>query len=152
MKTLSTITIFPSNDAELKHYITTLKDEILSGNDDPLKVLKQLKFVEKTISQLLKDKELEDHFYAEAVKYGKTFRHLDTEFSIKEVGAKYDYLTCHDSVWDDLEKRKFEIDAKMKEREQFLKSIPLEGVANALTGEIIYMPLKTSSTKVVVKL
>lgn len=152
MTTLSTISIFPSNEAELKHYITTLKGEILSGNEDPLKVLRQLKFVEKTIASLLKDSELEEHFLEEANKYGKSFTHADTKFTVQEVGTKYDYSTCNDPIWNDLAEKKEQISEEMKAREFFLKTIPIEGVASLDTGEVICPALKTSSTKVVVKL
>jgi hypothetical protein len=150
--TLSTINIFPSNEAEIKHYITTFKNEILSGNEDPLKVLKQLKFVEKTIAALLKDKDLEDHFLQEAEKYGKSFEHLEIKFTVAEVGTRYDFSTCNDSVWNDLNLKEKELTENKKLRETFLKTIPIEGVANADTGELIYPALKTSTTKVTVKL
>ena len=150
--TLSTINIFPSNEAEIKHYITTFKNEILSGNEDPLKVLKQLKFVEKTISALLKDKDLEDHFLQEAEKYGKSFEHLETKFTVSEVGTRYDFSTCMDSVWNDMDLKEKELTANKKIRETFLKAIPIDGVANPETGELIYPALKTSTTKVTVKI
>ena len=41
---------------------------------------------------------------------------------------------------------------QIEEREKFLKSIPLEGTANIETGEIIYRPAKSSTTKCCVKL
>jgi len=151
-RALSTISVFPSNDAELKRYITTIKAEILNGGDDPLKVLKQLKFVEKTIAALLKDKELDNFFIDEAAKYGTSFEHLDTHFDIRETGVKYDYSGCKDSVWNYLNEQSEKLDEKKKERETFLKVLPLEGVVNPETGEMIYRPAKSSTTKVAVKL
>lgn len=143
---------FPQTQVAIDTYVNEFKSQILSGNEDPLNALKQLKFAEKTIAKLLKDKDLDAHFVEEAQKYGKSFTHLDTNFTVQEVGTKYDYSTCCDSVYNDLASQKAKIDEEIKLRETFLKSIPLDGVANPSTGEMIYPPLKTSSTKVVVKL
>jgi hypothetical protein len=150
--TLSTITIFPSNEAELKHYISTIKGEILSGTIDPLSALKQLKYAEKTIAALLKDAELEGHFLEEAEKYGKSFEHLGIKFTVQEVGTKYDFSGCQDSFYDDLIQTKTTVDAKIKEREAFLKTVPEDGIVNGDTGEVIFRASKSSQTKVVVRL
>jgi hypothetical protein len=152
MRTLSTITVFPSSEAELTHYITTLKGEILSGGDDPLNVLKQLKFAEKSIAAILKDPDIEDHFLSEALKYEKSFEHLGVKFTVQETGTKYAYNMCRDSVWNDLDNQRILLDAKLKARETFLKALSEEGAANPETGEIILQPLKTSTTKLVVRL
>lgn len=149
---LSSIMILPSNEGEIKRFVTTLKSEILSGGDDPLKVLKQLKMVEKTIEILLKDKALDNYFIDEAIKYGTSFEHLDTHFDIRETGVKYDYANCRDSVWEYLKGQTEKLLGELKAREQFLRNIPLEGVVNPETGELILKPSKTSTTKVAVKL
>jgi hypothetical protein len=149
---LSTIMVLPSNEGEIKRFVETIKSEILGAGDDPLKVLKQLKMVEKTIAILLKDKDLDNFFIDEAIKYGNSFEHLDTHFDVREVGTKYDYSSCNDSVWNYLNDMAEKAENKLKERETFLKTIPLEGVANPETGELIYRPAKTSTSKVCVKL
>jgi len=151
-RALSVINELPSNQGEIIRFVTTIKSEILSGNDDPLKVLKQLKMVERTIDTLLKDKELDNHFIEAAGQYGKSFDHLDTHFDVRETGVKYDYSTSNDSVWQLFNAQKMDLDKKLKEREAFLKVIPEDGMADSETGEIIYRPAKSSTTKVCVKL
>lgn len=151
-RTLSIINELPSNEGEIKRFTAAIKREILSGGDDPLRVLKQLKMVEKTIAGLLKDKDLDNFFIDEALKYGNSFDHLDTHFDIKEVGTKCNYSGCNDSVWNYLNEQCEKADAKLKEREAFLRTIPLEGIVNPETGELIYRPSKTSTTKVCTKL
>ena len=151
-KALSVINELPSNQGEITRFVTTIKSEILAGNDDPLKILKQLKMSEKTLDILLKDKELDNHFIEAASQYGKSFDHLDTHFDVRETGVKYDYATSNDSVWKELNAQKIELDKKLKEREIFLKAIPDEGTVNPESGEIIYKCAKSSVTKVVVKL
>ena len=144
--------VLPSNNDEITRYVNTIRSEILDGGDDPLKVLKQLKMVEKTIEVLLKDVKLRDFFYDEAAKYGKSFEHIGTHFDIRESGVKYDYTTCNDSVWFALREQCDKYDALRKEREKFLQNVPVEGVANTETGELIYRPAKSSTTVVAVKL
>jgi len=144
--------VLPSNEGEIKRFVTLIKSEILDAGDDPLKVLKQLKMVEKTIAILLKDKDLDNFFIDEAQKYGTSFEHLDTHFDIRETGVKYDYSESNDSVWNYLKEKSDKLSEELKEREQFLRTIPVEGVANPDTGELIRRPPKSSTTKVAVKL
>ena len=151
-RALSLINELPSNESEIKRFTVKIKSEILKGGDDPLRVLKQLKMVEKTIAGLLKDKDLDNFFIDEAEKYGRSFEHLDTHFDIREVGVKYDYSGCRDSVWGCLVDASDKADARLKEREKFLQNIPIEGTVNPDTGELIYRPAKSSTTKVAVKL
>ena len=152
MEALNTIMVLPSNEGEIKRFVTLIKSEILDAGDDPLKVLKQLKMVEKTIAILLKDKDLDNFFIDEAQKYGTSFEHLDTHFDIRETGVKYDYSESNDSVWNYLKEKSDKLSEELKEREQFLRTIPVEGVANPDTGELIRRPPKSSTTKVAVKL
>jgi len=150
---LSTITILPSSKEEMQKYYKSLKNEILEGNNDPLFVLKHLKYAEKVIGDILKDKDIETHFLLEAEKYSeKTFDHSGVTFTIQETGVSYDYASCGDSVWDDLNKQAESIKEQMKIRETMLKTLPYEGLADTVTGEIIKPPLKSSKTKVAVRL
>jgi hypothetical protein len=152
MNTLSAINLLPSNNDEVKRFVVKARNEILAGNEDPLKVLIQLKMVEKTIDILLKDKDIDRHFVVEAEKYGKSFEYLNAHFDIRETGVKYAYETCQDSIWNRLNDQKIELEKQLKERESLLKAIPEEGIVNPETGEMIYKPAKSSLTKVVVKL
>lgn len=151
-RALSAINLLPSNNDEVKKFVTKVRNEILSGNDDPLKILIQLKMVEKTIDILLHDEEMERHFLCEAGKYGRSFEYLNTHFDVREMGVKYAYNTCQDSTWNNLNDKKQAIEKQMKEREAFLKAIPDEGTVNPETGELLRKPAKSSITKVVIKL
>lgn len=144
--------VLPSNNDEIARYVDQIKGEILAGGDDPLKVLKQLKMVEKTLDILLKDVKLRNYFIDEALKFGNSFNHLNTHFDIKEAGTKYDYQSCKDSVWNYLNEQCEKFSKERKEREAFLQKIPLEGTVNPDTGELIYRPAKSSTTIVAVKL
>jgi hypothetical protein len=152
---LSTLSVLPSNRDQLKTFSRQLKDEILSGNTDPLKALVQLKFAEKLIEDVLKDEELDHLFVKELQLYGKekTVEIAGAKLMQTEVGTKYDYEASGDPKWFDLKKQSTEVSERLKEREKFLQTIPYDqGVVDPDTGVFITRPPKTSKTKVKVTL
>lgn len=152
---LSTLSILPSNREQLKAFSRQLKDEILSGNTDPLKALVQLKFIEKMLEDILKDEELDHLFVKELENYGKekVVQIAGAKLMQTEVGVKYDYEASGDPKWFDLDKQAKEIAERKKEREKFLQGIPYDaGIVDSDTGVFITRPPKTSKTKVKVTL
>jgi len=152
MNALSTITIMPSNSEQLATYKKALKSEILSGNYDPLEILKMLKFAEKAIADTLKDGEIEDAIYNEAVKYGKSFDKFGCQFSVKAVGVSYDYSVCGDPAYEKLTEELDVLKAEIKKREELLKALPENGMADTDTGAIIYPPVRKGKDKVTIKI
>ena len=71
MTALSTLSVLPSNKEEVKRFSRMLKDEILAADRDPLKILVQLKLIEKVLEDVLKDEEIDHHFNKEFELYGK---------------------------------------------------------------------------------
>ena len=152
---LSTLSVLPSNREQLKTFSRMLKDEILASTHDPLKILVQLKFIEKLIEDILKDENIEYHFLKEFFLYEKekVIEVGGAKLMQSEVGVKYDYEASGDPKWFDLDKQAKEIAEKKKEREKFLQSIPYDnGVVDPETGVFITRPPKTSKTKVKVTL
>lgn len=148
---LSTISILPSNREQLKAFSRQLKDEILANDKDPLKILVQLKFIEKLIEDVLKDEGIEYHFLKELLLYEKekVVQVGGAKLMQTEVGVKYDYEASGDPKWIDLKKQSTEIAERLKEREKFLQTIPYDqGVVDPDTGVFITRPPKTSKTKV----
>lgn len=143
----------PGSKAELEIFSKNIKAEILQNDRDPLLILKQLKFIEKLIADLLTDKELDDHFLNEAYKYGKekTIEHLECKFTIQETGVKYDYEACGDPVWNDLNAQVTKLKESMKKREMFLQNAG-EGFVEPNTGVFVNKPPRSSKTKVTVRL
>lgn len=151
MTALSTINLLPSNREEIRSFVGTLKSEILANERDPLKILVQLKMIEKTIEDLLKDEELDRHFLKEFLLYDKekVVMVRGAKLQAMEVGTKYDYTKSGDPIWNDLEKKAKDIADKKKEREKFLQNIPYDaGIVEAETGVFITRPPKTSHSKV----
>jgi hypothetical protein len=135
---------------------------------NPLQVHMQIKCMEDVINSLTNTTEKTNKNFALAVKYkellmaeaekesGKSFEYLNAKFEKKEVGTKYDYSQCGDLEYADLITQKQALDAKVKERENYLKNIPYEGVQvlNEVTGETykVFPPSKSSTTSIAVSL
>jgi hypothetical protein len=152
---LSTLSILPSNKDQVKAFTQSLKNEILANDRNSLPILVQLKMVEKTITDTLKDEEIDLHFLKEFEQYGKnekvTVNGADLRQS--EVGVKYSYEDSGDPVWNHLNKQINDLTEKKKEREKFLQQIPYDkGTVDPDTGLFITRPPKSSKTKVICKL
>lgn len=152
--TLSVINLLPSGKEQIKSFVQAIKSEILADEVDPLKILVQLKYAEKTISEILKDEEIDRHFLNEHSKYDKREDVVinGAKLSQSEVGVKYFYEDCGDPTWDYLNEKIKELNEKRKEREKFLQNIPVEGSADLETGVVIHRSARSSKTKVIVKL
>lgn len=152
---LATLAVLPGNKEEVKLFSRKLKDEILAADHDPLKILVQLKMIEKVLEDVLKDEEIDHHFCKEFDLYGKekVIEVNGAKLQQVETGVKYRYEDSGDPVWFDLEKRSKELAEKKKEREKFLQNIPYDqGVVDPDTGVFITRPPKISKTKVSVRL
>jgi hypothetical protein len=152
---LSTLSVLPSGKDEIKRFSRMLKDEILQADRDPLKILVQLKYIEKVLEDVLKDDEIDRHFSKEFDLYGKekVIEINGAKLQQVEVGTKYLYEDCGDPVWFDLKRQSDEIAEKKKEREKFLQNIPYDqGIVEPKSGVFITRPPKTSKTKVKVTL
>lgn len=152
---LSTISVLPSDKLEVVQFTRKLKSEILANSKNPLPILVHLKFIEKVISDILKDEDLDNHFLKEFLLYDKDEKVTINGADLRsgEVGVKYLYKDSGDPVWNDLEKKINELTEKKKEREKFLQNIPYDnGVVDPDSGLFITRPPKSSKTKVIVKI
>jgi hypothetical protein len=152
MKAISTINLMPSTNNEVDKMFTLIKQEILSGKENPLKLEVQLKAMETLIKKLRSDNEIKEQMIDEGMKYPeKSFELFGAKFIKTTVGVKYDFSACRDSEYDDLKVKFDNLKAKLKEKEDFLKSLKQQ-VANPDTGEIIYPAKKTGKESISVKL
>jgi hypothetical protein len=86
----------------------------------------------------------------EAAKYkSKRFEYRNAIVEIKEMGGSYNYEGCNDPELEQLLLKEKEIKAKIKAKEDFLKSLPAQGLQtlDGETGEIymMYPPVKEGS-------
>lgn len=129
------------------------KDQIMSGEQSPLKTAVHLKALEELIKKLRTDEQIQDYTLEEALKDGaKTFKMYGAEIQIKEMGTKYDFSGCNDSLLDDLYKQMNVLKGKIKTRENMLKSISEDSPAVSMEGEILNPPIKKSKTGISITL
>lgn len=119
---------------------------VVDGEIDPIKAHINVSKMELAIKTFKADERVRDITLRELWKYGKKLTFADCTLEEAESGVRYDYSECGDSRLEELYKMRQALDAEIKEREAFLKSIPLSGVALPDTGEVVYPPAKSSKT------
>jgi acetone carboxylase gamma subunit len=151
---LSTISILPQTKEELFKFSRMLKDEIIADDKETLPILGQLKVIEKIVKDVLEDKDVKKRFLTDRLRYSdkEVVKFNGLDFTIREVGVKYDYDASGDTKWMDLDKKIKELTEARKEREKFLQNLPIEGTVDPDGGNYIIRPPKTSETMVIVKI
>lgn len=159
----SAVSFFESNKLERRSFVDGIITSIVDGDADPLKIQYGLKCMEDIFTQLTsldekKNKNIEaartyrKQLLEAAEKYGKKFDLFSASFSIIESGTKYDYSVCQDVVYNEMVSEMEGLKEKMKEREKFLQTIPEEGIADPVNGNMIYRATKSSTTSLSVSL
>lgn len=150
---LSTISLLPENNSQVKAFANLLIKEVECGNVNSLKLKTQLKFIEKSLE--LVEKGIKDSYLKEAAKYSKEFEFNGFLISQSEnIAPKYDYTVCNDPLWNDLDLMIKKLSEQKKDRETFLKSISGHvEVVNETTGEMVAVnpPIKSSTTGLIMK-
>jgi len=139
-----TIIISRQNAAAFHNQV---KERIKETGEGLFEYLETLKFMEKLQEAI--DQEFKDMARTEIIKYGKDgfTTQRGAKFNIAEVGTKYDFLACGDPEYDRLDAELKGLQAKIKERQEFLKTIPANGVDIIFDGgEVCHVnrPNKTS--------
>lgn len=126
----------PKSKDEEKEYTEAIKQSILNGTIDPLLALAHIKRMESIVKALTTDDDIDSYLIDEAYKYPKgTIELHNVEFRIQETGVKYLYANCEDVTWIQLHSEIANLKMKMKEREEFLKTIkPDTEVADTKNG------------------
>ena len=148
--TLSNLELFQTTKAQRSDFVEQIVANIGEGNANPLRIHLQVKCLEDLIKQLTSSKEYKSYLLDEAGKYGKSFEFQNAKFETKEMGVKYDYSNCGDPIYDSLALQVEELTEALKNREKFLKALPLEGQDILVDDEVIrvYPPSKSSTTTV----
>ncbi|WP_418412972.1 hypothetical protein [Alistipes putredinis] len=79
---------------------------------------------------------------------GKSHQFGDCRLEEAEVGVKYDYADCGDSKLYDMYATLESLKADIKERETMLRQLPVSGLADPETGEMLYPPVRSSKTSI----
>lgn len=143
----------PQNKGGIKIYARGIRDVILNGENDPLIVAKQLKALEELVKILRKDEDIRNVIIDEYNLYGgKELRLHDCKYNVKDTGVSFDYSSCCCDEYNNIIKDIEALKTDKKRLEAMLKVIPIDGLANPDTGEIMYPPIRTASTGIVVEL
>ncbi len=151
----SILSLFDTTKEQRMSFVAAVINELESGNADALKLHNNVKCMEQIIKQLNESKEYKAHVLEAAEKYGsKEFEYGNAKIKIGEVGTKYDYSQCNDSVLADLTAQAEAINEQLKARQKFLQTVPAEGleVVNGDTVERVYPPCRSATTSVIVTL
>ena len=128
------------NKTNLDHATRRFVQMIEDGDVNPLDTIVKMHAVGKLVEGVTKNIMVKDAVKAELERYGtKTVKYNGVTFTLKAVNTKYDYSKCNDPIWQRLKNNADIAAAALKEREEFLKMIPLEGFTQVdpLTGEVV---------------
>jgi hypothetical protein len=154
LSTVSILSLFETNKEERASFVADVVDRLIEGNADPIKVHLQVKAMEDMVKSLNENKEYKSILLDAAEKNGKKFTAFNAEFSIREVGVKYDYSKCGDLELTQLQAQLDVLTERIKGKQKFLQTVPQEGIQILHEDELIkvYPPSKTSTTSVAVAL
>lgn len=144
----------PSSSQQIQFFATSIINEVKDGNESPLRVLIQLRAMEKASKQILEG--IKDEILTAAEKYpGKEFELYGNKLSKEELGTKYDYSTCGDTIYERLQTDFSTAKDRLDVRCAFLRGLkePMT-VVDEMTGEVVTIrpPQKTSTTGVKVSI
>jgi len=146
----------PQITSELtKTQIKIVADNMVSNimeNGNVIEVADTISKMELFIKELKGNSNYIGFLCDEVSKYGKSYTTASgTKLELAEVGVKYDYSKCQDAIWNELQNSLESIQALVKNRETFLKAVPIHGldIINE-DGEVlkIYPPSKSSTSSV----
>ena len=139
----------PSRAAFADDVISQVND----GHTDPIVVLSAIRNLKDILEMI--DAGIKDTVLSELDKHSGKLEAYGMKIERKEVGTKYFYDRTNDSIYSGLSNRLKQMEADLKDREKWLKSIPATGIDIVTEdGEVIkiHPPLKTSTTSFAVTL
>ena len=155
----SILSLFQTTKDQRNTFVSAIVKEIADGSKDAMQVHLQVKCIEHLIDALKENPEYKKYLLSDtkiALSGAKFAYFQNAKFEISEVGTKYDFSGCNDSVLVDLQNKATAAIEALKDRQEFLRKIPVTGIEliNQSTGEIemIYPASKTSTTIVKVTL
>jgi septation ring formation regulator EzrA len=137
------------NKQQIKQMATELVSN-LSENGNIIEAIETLARMELLIKEIKANNDFIEYALSEIGKYGKLHTTSSgTKIELAEVGTKYHFENCNDDLLNDLESQFANIEAQIKERKDFLKKLPGEGLEVVTkNGELvtIYPTFKTSTS------
>ena len=139
------------NKTTLKRMASSTLDELME-NGRIIEAADMIAKMEYFIKELKNNPEYVDYLRYEVAKYGGGHTTPSgTRIELAEVGTKYDYVFCEDDILNDMTIQRLALEEQIKERQEFLKRLPSEGI-DIITnyGEVkrIYPPSKSSTSSI----
>ena len=139
------------NKTTLKRMASTTMDELME-NGRIIEAADMIAKMEFFMKELKNNPEYVDYLRYEVAKYGGAHTTPSgTRIELAEVGTKYDYVFCEDDILNDLVISRLALEEQIKERQDFLKNLPSEGIEIITRyGEVkrIYPPSKSSTSSI----
>lgn len=149
MKPESIMALFAACTAQQRaSFSSQIIEGVDNGYTDPIMIISAV----KNLSAILEDIEkfVKPHVINELEKNGGKLELYGISLLKKEAGTKYDFSQTKDPIHEYLALSFESIKKTIKDREDFLKSLPVDGqlVTDEDTGDTykIYRPIKTSTT------
>jgi len=165
LTTVNILSIFETTKDQRKSFAEDIVNRLRNGEADPLKVHVQVKAMEEIIKTITDKSEKTNKNFTLAIDYntmlldaaeknGKKFQMFNAEFSVKEVGTVYNWEQCNDPELAELLSIHESTKEKIKQKQDFLKTVPLSGIDIRINDELVtvYPPSKSSTTSVAVSL
>lgn len=149
---LAIVRLLPDNKSQIESFIRVAKNEILSGEVNPLEIDIRLKIMEELIAGLRKDSDIKAAILNELDMYPeKTVAVYGAEIT-KRNYTKYDFSLCNDSELELLQAEADLANMKVKQRQEMLKVISPCSVVNPDTGEYLQPARKEVSETYAIKI
>jgi hypothetical protein len=149
------LTLFASTSVQIDVFSDGVIESVRSGEIDPLKVLIQIRAMEKANDRILK--EIKDNLLTAADKYTEqSFNYFGNTIQKGDVKTEYDYSICGDPIYNQRKSIMESAKTQLDERAAFLKTLkePIT-IVDEGSGEIVTIrpPLKktTPGLKVSIK-
>lgn len=137
------------NKSQIKSIAQNCVTELLE-NGNPIGVAEMISKMELFIKDVKADERYIDYVRSELAKWNHKFTsESGTKIESAEVGIKYDYSLCNDYVWKSLDEQLQAVTLQKKDREEFLKTIPHEGMDIIDSDGVVSHidpPVKTSTS------
>ena len=137
----------PATKTELKEFSAKLKEEMLSGNFNPLQAHIFIKSITDTLKEVIDDKEVKDYVLEEARKFNeKTFEVYGAKCTLASTKT-YKYDQCGDDVYNQMSAELIKLKEQMSAREEMIKT----GV-DPSTGQVFNPPSVTETEYITIKI
>lgn len=144
---ISVLRMFETSAQGINSFAAKIINDVHDGKTDALEVKVLCSTLEKLVDKIHQG--TKEHQANEAFKYGeKPFLFRGAELHYTSVKTEYDYTQCNDTVWLELQNQMTELKAKIKQREEWLRTMAgAETVLDKSTGEVvtIYPPIKKTT-------